>query len=219
MFPSQRSSFPLWFLFLFLIPRGYSFLFFFLFQLLCIDREGLTIWLWIWYHGGGGGDAQWVITVWNRGVLSHEFGSEWVSKQINKWVQQSTRVKRAVRSKQMSEWCEGTSKWISGWPSTLRVYSLIIRLTVRRLCDSGKSDGSGGSGDGGGQRGWRIVSRVEIPSGFMFYSFSSSGSLPFLSLAAFPNLFTFLWSVCLFKNSLVWIHVLLMGIRHMMKRW
>ena len=31
----------------------------------------------------------------------------------------------------MSEWCERTSEQTSEWPSTLRVYSLIIRLTVQ----------------------------------------------------------------------------------------
>ena len=33
--------------------------------------------------------------------------------------------------KQMCEFCEQTSKWMSKRPSTLRVYSLIIRLTVQ----------------------------------------------------------------------------------------
>ena len=38
--------------------------------------------------------------------------------------------KRVVRSKQMRERCERTSERKSEWPSTIRVYYLIIRLTL-----------------------------------------------------------------------------------------
>ena len=37
----------------------------------------------------------------------------------------------AVQNKQMSERCKRTSERMNEWPSTLRVYSLLIRLTVQ----------------------------------------------------------------------------------------
>ena len=50
-------------------------------------------------------------------TLSHELGSEWVRERANEWAQRNARAKRAVRSKQMSEWCERMSEQISAWPS------------------------------------------------------------------------------------------------------
>ena len=50
-----------------------------------------------------------------------------VSKRVNEWARRRAWAKRAMRSKRM---CERTSETTSEWPSTLCVYSWIIRPTL-----------------------------------------------------------------------------------------
>ena len=90
----------------------------------------------------------WVETTWNQHVhimeqkhgtktprvLGSEGASEWASLQAidHSSVQRSGRVKRAkpVGSKWMSERCKQRNERTNEWPSTIPVYSSIIRLTV-----------------------------------------------------------------------------------------
>ena len=52
-------------------------------------------------------------------TLSHELGSEWVSKRAKKWAQQSAQAKRAGQSKRTSEQCDQTSRQTSSLDSWL----------------------------------------------------------------------------------------------------
>ena len=81
---------------------------------------------------------QWVETVQNGHVLimdigqqtfSHELGSEWVSGASERNVCAS----KASSLEQMNKLCELTNRRTSKWPSTLRVYSLVILHTVQSL--------------------------------------------------------------------------------------
>ena len=64
-----------------------------------------------------------------HGLLSHELRSEWVSERAN---EQSAEAQRAVRSKQMGEQCERTSKQRCKWPSTQCVDSICFLPNVER---------------------------------------------------------------------------------------
>ena len=59
--------------------------------------------------------------------ISHELGGEWAIE----WAQWSARVRQAVRSKRMTEWCERTSERTSKWSSTLRVDFIVFQPIVQ----------------------------------------------------------------------------------------
>ena len=63
---------------------------------------------------------------------SHKsFSHERESERASEWAQWSTRAKRAVRSKQMSERCERMGERRSEWPSALRADFIVILPNVR----------------------------------------------------------------------------------------
>ena len=80
--------------------------------------------------------------------LSHELGSEWVSKQASEWAQRARECMKAasapaVRSKRMSERCERTSERTSEWSGTnvpismnqLHLLDKLIALWVESIWD------------------------------------------------------------------------------------
>ena len=78
--------------------------------------------------------------------LSHELQSERVSKRANKWAQRSTRAKRAVRCKRMSEWFTRTIEWRSKWPRTLR-FDFIVISPIALMTDIDNNDADDNNAD------------------------------------------------------------------------
>ena len=66
-------------------------------------------------------------------IIRFPRGCEWVSEQVSEWAQQSTRVKRAGRSKRMSEQMNGSDERVIQY---LRLGSSLLWTTVWRLAQS-----------------------------------------------------------------------------------
>ena len=77
-----------------------------------------------------GPTALWVETVYNRRIQFIDINLFSMSSGASEWAQRSARVKRAVRSRRMSERCEQTSERTSEWPFTLRVDFIYFLPTV-----------------------------------------------------------------------------------------